>query len=403
MSASTQRDIRQSVRKCNSDTTIQSDDCSIPSLENTTRTSNKDTPSATHRQSGSQSDDRQNNTSKGCVRGEYRELETPEGDDEHYFQDGDEADENYSPSLVDAEDEDAFIQDDDEHDEDYVPSSKETIPTASSSKHRRKEASKPAKATAELAQKPARSTDPFEKLGRCTQETRLRTEKKIKKDWPSVSHMEYLPLQLVSEDLKQQAGLKMLLDWPTNVLTRLQALSEVTPGRFPKAQKYLRDAYDKMRSNIDESPLKTNSLFLVLEAAKQIAIDDPGRLESGGSGTEQQRLVQKAGGAAGKESHADTANNIVDEHGQHTNNHNMCSGKSSLVNNKAAGTVLPDKVTHEPASSKVHGRGLLMDSKTASHSIPDHCQGQTKANDEDKVTNPGRSVHRRDDKPFCTY
>lgn len=195
----------------------------------------------------------------------------------------------------------------------------------------------------------------------------------------------------------------MLLDWPTNVLTRLQELSEVTPGRFPKAQKYLRDAYDKMRSNIDVSPLKTNSLIRVLEAAKQIAINDPGRLESGGSGTEQQRLVQKAGGAAGKESHADTANNIVDEHRQHTHNHSMCSGKSSLVNNKAAGTVLPNKVTHEPASSKVHGRGLLMDSKTASHLIPVHCQVQTKASDEDKVTNPGRSVHRRDDKPFCTY
>ncbi|KAI7347138.1 hypothetical protein KC354_g14027 [Hortaea werneckii] len=382
-------------------TTIRGNDSSIPSPENTTRTSNNDVPSALRRKSGPQSDDRQNYTSTSSARGNH--LETPEEDDDYYFQDGDEADEDYSPSPTDTEDEYASFQNDDEHDEDYIPSSKETIPTASGSKSRRKKASKPAEAPAKLSKKPARSTDPFETLGRCTKETRLQAGKKIKKDWPFVSHTEYLPLQLVSEVLKQQAGLKELLDWPTGVLTRLQTLSEVTPGRFPKAQKYLLDAYGKIRPNIDETPFTLNSLIKVLDEAKQIAIDDPRRLESGGSGSKQERLIQRSGGAAGNEGPADNANSLVDEHGRHTHNHSMCSGNPSLTNNKAAETVFPDSVTHEPASSKVQSRGLLMDSKKASSLAPVHGQGQIKTSDDHKAINPGSSAHQRDDKPFCTY
>ncbi|KAI7094288.1 hypothetical protein KC352_g39506, partial [Hortaea werneckii] len=315
---------------------------------------------------------------------------------------GDEADEDYSPSLVDTEDEHAFFQDGDEHDEDYIPNSKETIPTAPGSKSRRKETSKPTKATSPWTKKPARSTASFDALGRCAREGRLRTEKKIKKDWPFVSHTEYLPLQLVSEDLKQQGGLKVLLDWPTPVLTRLQALSEVTPGRFPKAQKYFLDAYGTVKSNIDESPLKTNFLIAVLDAAKRIALNDPG-LDSKGSGIEEQRLVQKDRVAAGNESHADTANDIVDKHRQHTHNFSMYSGSSSLANNKTAGVVSADKVTHESASSKPNSQGLLMDSTTASYSALVRGQGQAKANREDKAMNPSRTAHWRDDKTFCTY
>ncbi|KAI6868917.1 hypothetical protein KC338_g3770 [Hortaea werneckii] len=385
------------------DTRIQSNDHSNPSPENTTRTSNKDASSTAQRKSGPQSDDRQTDTSKGCKRGEDRQIETPEGNDDYYLQDGDEADENYSPSLVDAEDEYAFFQDGDEHDEDYIPSSEGSIPKASGSKSGRKEASKLDQATAGLTKKPALSTDSFGKLGRSTQEKRLHAQKKIEKDWPVVSHTEYLPLQLVSEDLKQQGGLKVLLDWPTPILTRLQALSEVTPGLFPKAQKYLLDAYGTVKSNSDESPLKTNSLIAVLDAAKRIALEDPGRLDSRGSGIEEQRLIQKDRVAAGNESHADTANNIVDEHRQHTHNFSMYSGNASLANNKAAGAVSADKVTHDPASSKPHSRGLLMDSKTASYSAPVRGQVQAKANHEDKAMNPSRTAYRRDDKPFCTY
>ncbi|KAI6904434.1 hypothetical protein KC318_g6975 [Hortaea werneckii] len=238
-------------------TTIRGNDSSIPSPENTTRTSNNDVPSALRRKSGPQSDDWQNYTSTSSARGNH--LETPEEDDDYYFQDGDEADEDYSPSPTDTEDEYASFQNDDEHDEDYIPSSKETIPTAS------------------------------------------------------------------GKVLKQQAGLKELLDWPTGVLTRLQALSEVTPGRFPKAQKYLLDAYGKIRPNIDETPFTLNSLIKVLDEAKQIAIDDPKRLESGGSGSKQKRLIQRSGGAAGNEGPADNANSLVDEHGRHMHNHSMCS------------------------------------------------------------------------------
>ena len=403
MSAQMQRDTRQSARTHNNVTKIQGNDSSIPSPENTTRTSNNDTSSAPRPKSDPQSDDRQNDTSKSCAHGEGRHLETPEEDDDYYYQDGDEADEDYSPSLIDAEDEHASFQDDDEYDEDYIPSSKETIPTASGSKSRRKEASKPAEATANMSKKAASSTDPFEELGHCTQERRLRAEKKIKKDWPFVSHTEYLPLQLVSEVLKQQAGLKVLLDWPTGVLTRLQALSEVTPGRFPKAQKYLLDAYGEIRPNIDETPFTLNSLIKVLKAAKKIALEDPGRLESGGSGSEQQRLIQRSGGTAGIEGPADAANSLVDEHGQHTHSHSMCPDTPSPTNNKAAETGFSDKVTHEPESSKVHCQRLLMESNTASDLAPVHVQGQTKPNDDHKATKPGRSAHQRDDKPFCTY
>ncbi|KAI6846297.1 hypothetical protein KC332_g5028 [Hortaea werneckii] len=338
------------------DATIQGIDRSILSPENTIRTSNENTPSAARRTFGPQSDGSQNKTSKGCARKEDCQLETPEGDDDYHSQDGDEADEDYSPSLVDTEDEHAFFQDGDEHDEDYIPNSKETIPTAPGSKSRRKETSKPTKATAPWTKKPA-------------------------------------------QDLKQQGGLKVLLDWPTPVLTRLQALSEVTPGRFPKAQKYFLDAYGTVKSNIDESPLKTNFLIAVLDAAKRIALNDPG-LDSKGSGIEEQRLVQKDRVAAGNESHADTANDIVDKHRQHTHNFSMYSGSSSLANNKTAGVVSADKVTHESASSKPNSQGLLIDSKTDSYSAPVRSQG---ANREDKAMNPSRTAYRMDDKPFCTY